>query len=95
MASDRLRVEVVLALPERAVVIELEVPAGVSLRNAVERSRIAEQAGDIDLAACTLGVFGEKRPPETLVADGDRIEIYRPLAADPKTIRRRRAAGRG
>ncbi|MEQ8497715.1 MAG: RnfH family protein [Gammaproteobacteria bacterium] len=66
----------------------LSVPAGTTLRGAVERARFS----GVDLATCRLGVFGVERPPEDLVRDGDRVEIYRPLRDDPKVIRRRRAA---
>ena len=91
MAGEKLKVQVVYALPDEQRVIAIEVPRGATLRNAVERSRIADNFPDLDLAVCELGVFGVVRNPGDLVAAGDRIEIYRPLEDDPKAIRRRRA----
>ena len=92
MAVARFRVQVVYALPERQRVIEIAVPAGVTLRQAVERSRIREEFPGLDLALCRLGVHGVVRAPDTPVRAGDRIEIYRPLPDDPKALRRRRAS---
>ncbi len=89
--GEKLKVQVVYVLPDVQRVIVIEVPRGATLRNAVERSRIADHFPDLDLAVCELGIFGEKRDPGDLVAAGDRIEIYRPLEDDPKAIRRRRA----
>mgnify|MGYP001197841776 FL=1 len=95
MAGEKLKVQVVYALPDEQRVIAIEVPIGATLRNAVERSRIADYFPDLDLAVCELGVFGEIRNPGGLVAAGDRIEIYRALEDDPKAIRRRRAQEQG
>jgi putative ubiquitin-RnfH superfamily antitoxin RatB of RatAB toxin-antitoxin module len=95
MAVARLAIEVVCALPHHQRVVTLEVPAGTTLRHAVERSRIFEAFPELDPATCRLGVHGVVRDPERLVQAGDRVEIYRPLPADPKTIRRRRARAQG
>ncbi|MCZ6894184.1 MAG: RnfH family protein [Gammaproteobacteria bacterium] len=89
--GEKFKVQVVYARPDIQRVIAIEVPRGATLRNAVERSRIADHFPDLDLAVCELGIFGEMRDPGDLVAPGDRIEIYRPLEDDPKAIRRRRA----
>lgn len=83
--------QVVYALPERQCVIDLEVPAGTTLRQAIERSRIGETFPELDLARSRIGVFGTVRSPGDTAQAGDRIEIYRPLTDDPKAIRRRRA----
>ncbi len=90
--SDRLPVVVVMAWPERVELVELEVPAGTTVRGAVERARSAAGYEDWDLAGLSFGVFGERCAPETLVKPDDRVEIYRPLVNDPKTLRRARAA---
>lgn len=86
--------QVVYALRDRQVVIDLEVPAGTTLREAVERSGIGAQISGFELGHAALGVHGQLRPVDTPVQAGDRIEIYRPLQADPKQARRVRAQGR-
>ena len=92
MAVERIRVEVVYALPDRQQVVVLDLPAGGSLRHALERSRLLEALTPAECAQLCYGIFGELAAPDTLLADGDRVEIYRPLYEDPKLIRRRRAA---
>jgi putative ubiquitin-RnfH superfamily antitoxin RatB of RatAB toxin-antitoxin module len=84
-------VEVVYALPERQVLLELEVEEGTSARQAIERSGILRQFPQIDLARDGIGVFGKVVPLDAPLRDGDRVEIYRPLLADPKQARRERA----
>lgn len=94
MASspDSIRVEVAYARPEEQVVIALEVEKGTSVRDAVLRSGILERFPEIDLDASKIGIFGKLTKPDTALRPGDRVEIYRPLLADPKEVRRRRAA---
>ncbi|MFZ5723807.1 MAG: RnfH family protein [Pseudomonadota bacterium] len=92
-----IRVEVVFALPERQVIVALELPAGATLYEAVLRSGLAAQfPGQIDPETTPAGVFGklEKQPRQRVLADGDRVEIYRPLTIDPKDARRARARRR-
>ena len=89
--AESIAVEVIYATLDQQVAIELEVPPGTTLRAAIERSRILERCPDIDLAVNRVGVFGKLREPGDACRDGDRIEIYRPLVADPKQQRRRRA----
>ncbi|MFT3931734.1 MAG: RnfH family protein [Spongiibacteraceae bacterium] len=93
-------IEVVYALPERQRLIALQVEEGCTVLAAAQRSGIAqafdESDGnnrDIDWGKAALGIFGKivEQPAQTLLRDGDRIEIYRPLIADPKTARRQRA----
>lgn len=83
--------EVAAALPERQVLISLEVPGGTTLGEAVARSGIASLLPELDIDAQRLGIFGRVRSPDTELRDGDRAEIYRPLKADPKEVRRRLA----
>ena len=90
----RITVSVVYALPAGATEIELDLPAGSSVAEALARSDIAARHPEIDLAAMTVGVYGVRVAFDTELADGDRIEIYRPLQADPKDLRRRRALRR-
>ena len=90
----RITVSVVYALPAGATEIELDLPAGSSVAEALERSDIVARHPEIDLAAMTVGVYGVRVAFDTELADGDRVEIYRPLQADPKDLRRRRALRR-
>jgi len=91
-SSESVRVEVAYARPEEQVVIALEVEKGTSARDAVLRSGILERFPEIDLDANKIGIFGKLTKPDTALRPGDRVEIYRPLLADPKEVRRRRAA---
>lgn len=87
-------VEVVYAAEDRQVLLVVEVASGTSLRAAVRASGIAAQFPGLELADCPLGIFGKvvAEPDVQAVKAGDRIEIYRPLLADPKEVRRLRAA---
>ncbi|MFP4607597.1 MAG: RnfH family protein [Thiohalospira sp.] len=87
-----IRVEVAHARPENQVLLSFEAEPGITARQAVERSGILEQFPDIDLMGENkLGVFGKLVKPDQPLRDGDRVEIYRPLIADPKEVRRQRA----
>ncbi|OPA97396.1 RnfH family protein [Pseudomonas fluorescens] len=87
-------VEVVYAAEDRQVLLAVAVPSGTSVRAAVQASGIAMQFPQLSLAECPLGIFGKAvaDPEVREVQSGDRIEIYRPLLADPKEVRRLRAA---
>ena len=87
-------IEVVYAAEDRQVLLVVAVPSGTSVRAAVQLSGIAAQFPGVDLADCPLGIFSKVIADADLraVAAGDRIEIYRPLLADPKEVRRLRAA---
>ena len=84
-------VSVVLALPERAVEIELRLPEGATAADALARFP-AHESGGVDLAAAAVGVWGRRVGRDHPLGDGDRLEIYRPLVADSGTVRRKRAA---
>ena len=90
-------VEVAYATPQKQAIVRLEVPVGCTVQQAIDRSGIREQFPGIKVDAEALGIFSRKVSPEYEVEDGDRVEIYRPLIADPKESRRKRAAqpGRG
>lgn len=83
--------EVVYALPERQMLIPLEVEEATTAAQAIERSGILDHFPEIDLTRAGVGVFGKVVPPTTPLRDGDRVEIYRSLLADPKEARRERA----
>ena len=82
-----MRVEVVYATRARLDAVAVELPAGATVRDALAAARMKEQGA-------ALGIFGRRVAPETPLADGDRVEIYRPLLADAKEQRRRRAKAR-
>ncbi|MEO8134323.1 MAG: RnfH family protein [Betaproteobacteria bacterium] len=86
------RVEVAYALPERQTLLALDVPAGTTVEAAVALSGIRKLHPDIDLASQRIGIFGRFVAKERAVDAGDRIEIYRPLIADPKASRHARVA---
>ena len=88
MPRSEIHVEVVHALPERAQSVRVRVKEGATVRDVLERS------GLLPLARGRIGIFGKLVRADARVSDGDRVEIYRPLAADPKEARRRRAAKR-
>lgn len=87
-------IEVVYAAEDRQVLLPVTVPVGTSLRAAVRACGIAAYFPELNLADCPLGIFGKVvADAEVRIAQaGDRIEIYRPLLADPKEVRRLRAA---
>ena len=86
-----LRCEVVYARPQEQLVIGVELPAGATAGDALRASRLLETCGEIDSAAVVLGVFGKQVAADHVLRDGDRVEIYRPLKADPRIARRARA----
>jgi putative ubiquitin-RnfH superfamily antitoxin RatB of RatAB toxin-antitoxin module len=89
-----IEVTVVLALPDRATQIALRLPGGATLGDALEASGLAERHPDVDLARARVGIFGKLSDRKAMLADGDRVEIYRALIANPKESRLRRAAAR-
>ena len=92
--QSTLTVQVCYALPRQSVLKSLNVAPGTSIAQAIEISGVLRQFPQIDLARQRVGIFGKLKTPDTVLRDGDRIEIYRPLKADPKETRRRRAAHR-
>jgi putative ubiquitin-RnfH superfamily antitoxin RatB of RatAB toxin-antitoxin module len=87
-------VTVVYALPEGATEIELTLSAGATVAEVLDRSGLAARHPEIDLARCPVGVFGRRVGRDRALAEGDRVEVYRPLIAEPKDARLRRAKRR-
>ena len=85
-------VEVAYALPERQAIIELQVEEGTTALEAARRSGITARFEGLDLENAKLGIFGKAVSPQQVLRVGDRVEIYRPLIADPKEVRKARAA---
>ena len=89
--SDKINIEVVYALPDEQTLLKKAVPAGATVMEGLLASGLLGKYSGLDLAAHKLGIFGKLTKPDTVLRDRDRIEIYRPLLADPKEVRRRRA----
>ena len=87
-----IRVEVVYALPAGEDASMVSVDAGATVRDAIAASGVAARHPGIDVARA--GIYGKLVRPDQRVADGDRVELYRPLTMDPKEARRRRARRR-
>lgn len=90
--NDKILVEVAYATPQKQVILECEIESGSTARAVVLGSGIDQHFAEIDLNGCDLGVFGKVVADDYELSDEDRIEIYRPLIADPKEVRRQRAA---
>jgi len=89
-----IEIEVVYAAVDRQALLKASVPVGTTVRAALLRSAIGIEFPELDLANCAVGIFGKviADPDKVKVQAGDRLEIYRPLLADPKEVRRLRAA---
>jgi putative ubiquitin-RnfH superfamily antitoxin RatB of RatAB toxin-antitoxin module len=89
-----IEIEVVYAATDRQVLRSFKVDEGTSVRAALIVSGVAEEFPELDLTTCPVGIFGKvvADPDQQVVQPADRLEIYRPLLADPKEIRRLRAA---
>jgi putative ubiquitin-RnfH superfamily antitoxin RatB of RatAB toxin-antitoxin module len=94
MSEALFQIEVVYATADRQALITLDVPAGSSVQQALAACGIERQFPELVLAECVVGVFGKvvNEPATRLLKAGERIEIYRPLLADPMEVRRLRAA---
>ena len=90
--ADTIQIEVVYARAERQDVIPLTLAAGTTLKQAVEASGLQAKYPDIDPAKGKFGIYSKLAKPDTALRDRDRVEIYRPLIADPKEVRKQRAA---
>jgi len=88
--STQLSISVCYALPSTQTTIEVQLPAGATVREAIEASRIVERHPEIELATAKVGVYGKLKALDAPLADHDRVEIYRPLIVDPKLARQRR-----
>ncbi|MGB5452336.1 MAG: RnfH family protein [Sedimenticolaceae bacterium] len=92
MAENQITVEVVFAKPGEQALEQLQMPADSTIEAAIRQSGFLERFPEIDLATNKVGIFGKASAPSVELRDGDRIEIYRPLIADPKEARKKRAA---
>ncbi|WP_181295751.1 RnfH family protein [Pseudomonas sp. Q2-TVG4-2] len=94
MDKPVIAVEVVYALADKQKLLRLTVPQGTTVREAALRSGMDGFFPGLDLATSPLGIFGKAvpKPDERVLEEGERVEIYRPLIADPKEVRKQRAA---
>ncbi len=87
----QIKIEIAYALPERYYLKSFRIDEGSTIQTAILQSGILKQFTDIDLRENKVGIFSRPAKLSDILNDGDRIEIYRPLLADPKEIRRKRA----
>ena len=92
MADELIAVEVCYPLPDQQVQIRMQLPAGSNLQQALEASGILEKHPEIDLKKNKFGIWNKLSKVDTVLRNFDRVEIYRPLIADPKEVRKQRAA---
>lgn len=90
--AEMIEVEVAYALPDTQVIIPVKIHADATLEDAILHSGILDNFPEIDLDKSKVGVFGKLAKKNATLRPGDRVEIYRPLIADPKEVRRQRAA---
>jgi len=89
---SQIKVEIAYAQPDQQVILEQLVDPGTTLEQAVELSGLLSRFPEIDLTTNKVGIFGKLGKKTAELKAGDRIEIYRPLIADPKEVRRKREA---
>jgi putative ubiquitin-RnfH superfamily antitoxin RatB of RatAB toxin-antitoxin module len=90
--NNTIEVEVAYALPDKQAILVLEVSPGTTVQEAAAQSGITEKFEGIDLENAKFGIFGAVVSPKRELKAGERVEIYRPLIADPKEVRKARAA---
>jgi len=88
---NEIMVEVAYALPEKQLIIPIKIEFNSTVEQAIVKSKIQEKFEEIDLSNNDVGIFGKLTSLDAKLRDKDRIEIYRPLIADPKEIRRKKA----
>jgi hypothetical protein len=88
-----INIEVAYAAPGKQVLLDLSVPEGTTVAEGIEQSAIQDEFPEQIMDIKTVGIFSRKVPLDHVLREGDRIEIYRPLIADPKERRRQRAKG--
>ncbi len=94
MMAEQITVQVCYATPDYEFLRELRVDAGTTLEQAVRLSGLLREVPQIDLAGAVVGIYAKKKTLDTVLREHDRVEVYRPLLADPKETRRRRAGAK-
>jgi uncharacterized protein len=90
--AESIQVEIAYARPARQELVKLKLPQGSTVQQAIEASGLLARYPEIDLAKTKVGVYGKLARLDTALREKDRVEIYRPLIADPKEVRKQRAA---
>ena len=90
--AEILNVEVCYALPQKQLLLPVKLPVGATLQQALEASGVLDKYQEIDLKKNKFGIFSKLSKLDAVLREGDRVEIYRPLIADPKEVRKQRAA---
>lgn len=90
--SKTIPVEIAYALPSQQIILKLQIEESATAEQAIRISGILEKFPEIDLEQNKIGIFGKLCKPDNVLREHDRVEIYRPLIADPKEVRRQRAA---
>jgi len=88
---ESINVEVAYALPEKQIIRAVNVDKGTTIGAAIVQSGIMQDFPELELEEAKVGIFGKMATMVTVLEDGERVEIYRPLIADPKEVRRKRA----
>ena len=87
----RMHIEVVYATPQCQEIVEIDLEEGARAADALRESSLPERYPNVDFSILKLGIFGKEVSLDALLADGDRVEVYRPLSIDPKEARRAKA----
>ena len=85
-------IEVAYALPDEQIILDVDIEPTDTVEEAIRKSGILDRFADIDLSTSKVGIFGKLTKLDKTLKERDRIEIYRPLIADPKEVRKKRAA---
>ena len=92
--AEYIRVQLAYATPTVEFLRDLQLAFGATVREAVEQSGLLQEVAGSDLATLQVGIYGKKKTLDTVLRENDRVEVYRPLLADPKESRRRRAGAK-
>lgn len=87
-----MKVEVIYSLPEKTELVALDLPEGTTVLQAIEASGLLEKYPEIDVKKNKFGIYAKLAKADAVLRERDRVEIYRPLIADPKEVRKQRAA---
>lgn len=90
--AEKIQVELIYALPDRQRLLSFFVEEGLTVKDAVEQSGVLERYPELDIETMKVGLFGKLTKMTQIMREKDRVEIYRPLIADPKEVRKRKAA---
>jgi len=90
--AEQISIEVAYAQPEEQVILKLDVAPDTTIQQAIEKSGVLERFPEIDPGTLKAGIFGKLKKLNQTLQQGDRVEIYRALIADPKQVRKERAA---